>query len=421
MGTPLFTPTSGSSPDEPLDWRERAFLDQGCGKFEDPNEQYDVYVMPAVASTLASATKSRSPSETGGLLLGRAYRDHEGIYTVIAAAVVADSASSSPGDFRLTASEYDTLKRKAEATFPAHALVGLWHSHSRESEFSAVDVDEQRTWPKPYSVGLLTFMSDGAPSRVYRGRDATPLQLAASPTYDPETERPTTLSGPIETPALTPSRGVGSGREPSWVPSNTTQRSPVAATQREPEPMSTSLSSVRPSFQPWSNRSLSDKTREGSFFGVKGRTVVLVAIGLILAFAGLGLALVLRSSNPSNGKIARSKSLESSTTVLPGSSRLPATTLPELSTSLPLLPAVLSDADWTCVQSPRVALTVQCHIIPPDVQGVTGWVWNTGDGGQGMQRNLSHTYKSAGMYPITLTAVTPSGPRLVGTKTVEVT
>lgn len=77
--------------------------------------------------------------------------------------------------------------------------------------------------------------------------------------------------------------------------------------------------------------------------------------------------------------------------------------------NLPLVTVirVLPSADFsTNVSSGYVPLTVQFTDLS---QNAIGWSWNFGDGGSSTDRNITHTYSTAGNYTVTLTASNING------------
>ncbi len=168
--------------------RARDPLIGGAAVFGPDDDGFMVYVRPEAMAQLRVATLRAAPAEAFGLLLGRTFQDGRGAYTLIADAVEAADRDATPGHVRLSIPQIGQLRRHAQARYPAHDLVGWWHSHHAHDRFSSTDLDEQATWPDPHHIGLLTLMHRGTIARAYRGPHAVPL--APDEPVEPATQVP---------------------------------------------------------------------------------------------------------------------------------------------------------------------------------------------------------------------------------------
>jgi hypothetical protein len=152
-----------------------------CG-YEVFGDQGDaVLVEPATAQGLRDAASGARPDETGGLVSGRMLRDGNGPYVLISGFVQAKPGSGRAVTFQISPQETDRLREESARSNPTADVVGWWHSHSRPGSYSHTDLNTQRMWMQPRSIGLLVF-ADGKPwARAYLGPDAKDLGYPTAP------------------------------------------------------------------------------------------------------------------------------------------------------------------------------------------------------------------------------------------------
>jgi proteasome lid subunit RPN8/RPN11 len=124
---------------------------------------------------LREAAVTAQPNETGGLLLGRVFRDAEGAYVVVLGHIEAPNGAGRPESFELSPENTKELRENACLTNPAADIVGWWHSHSSYSEYSETDLSSQQMWIQQESVGILVFAGGNEWGLVYQGPDARRL------------------------------------------------------------------------------------------------------------------------------------------------------------------------------------------------------------------------------------------------------
>jgi Prokaryotic homologs of the JAB domain len=146
-----------------------------------------VLVEPATAQKLRDAASGARPDETGGLVSGRTLRDGEGPYVLISGFVQAKPGSGRAVTFQISPQEADRLREESSLSNPTADVVGWWHSHSWPSSYSHTDLNTQRMWMQPNSIGLLVFANGEPWARAYLGPDAKDLGYPAAPrAHDPK-------------------------------------------------------------------------------------------------------------------------------------------------------------------------------------------------------------------------------------------
>lgn len=133
------------------------------------DDALDVFVSDRAAQTVQSRVAEAAPRESGGLLIGRSFRDDHGRYVVVTDAVCARHEAGAMGSFTLSPAETDALRREAAVRYPSGDAVGWWHSHLRPSEFSATDRHNQSVWKDQHDLGLLVFAAGSPWARMYAG------------------------------------------------------------------------------------------------------------------------------------------------------------------------------------------------------------------------------------------------------------
>ncbi len=162
------------------------------------DDALDVFVSERAAQTVRNRAAEAAPRESGGLLVGRSFRDDHGRYVVVTDAVCARQEAGAMGSFTLSPAETDALRREAAVRYPSGDAVGWWHSHLRPSEFSATDRHNQSVWKDQHDLGLLVFAAGSPWARMYAGptcrggvfplprKTAPPLPAIAPPGRSPQ-------------------------------------------------------------------------------------------------------------------------------------------------------------------------------------------------------------------------------------------
>ena len=69
------------------------------------------------------------------------------------------------------------MRRRLEVAHPDREIVGWYHTHPNyPSEFSSVDIQEQRIWSDRNHIGIVYSTSDAEPFGVYRSSEAIRLR-----------------------------------------------------------------------------------------------------------------------------------------------------------------------------------------------------------------------------------------------------
>lgn len=163
-----------------LPFRERRHLEPDTLRYTDLAGVLTLFVLPEALEQLRIGTRRSAPDEAFGLVMGRAYTDSIGAYTIVTGVYYAapDLCFASAGHVRVEPLQISELRRRAQQRFPAHDVVGWTHSHTRPSGYSTTDLQEQALWAESYQVGILTFMDEMEAPRAYRGPVGAPLTLA---------------------------------------------------------------------------------------------------------------------------------------------------------------------------------------------------------------------------------------------------
>ncbi|HIP70597.1 MAG TPA: hypothetical protein EYH05_04295 [Anaerolineae bacterium] len=100
---------------------------------------------------------SNLQSELGGVLLGRAYRQDEGLIVEVQAALPAVTADSGPVHFTFTADAWSQIHKDKEAQYPDLDIVGWFHTHPGLQVFYSSDdvVVHTAAFRMPWHVGLV--------------------------------------------------------------------------------------------------------------------------------------------------------------------------------------------------------------------------------------------------------------------------
>lgn len=128
-----------------------------------------VLVEQGAGAALRNAAELANPRETGGLIVGRRFRDSHGDYVAILNFVQTPPEDGSSGRMVMSARRISDLRATAAQSYPSMDVVGWWHSHSAPSQFSSIDFATQRLWTDSQHVGLLVFGSGRPWAIAYLG------------------------------------------------------------------------------------------------------------------------------------------------------------------------------------------------------------------------------------------------------------
>ena len=100
---------------------------------------------------------SNLQSELGGALLGRAYRQDDGLIVEVQAAIPAVTADSGPVHFTFTADAWSQIHKDKETQYPDLDIVGWFHTHPGLQVFYSSDdvVVHTAAFRMPWHVGLV--------------------------------------------------------------------------------------------------------------------------------------------------------------------------------------------------------------------------------------------------------------------------
>lgn len=100
---------------------------------------------------------SNLQSELGGVLLGRAYRQDDGLIVEVQAALPAVTADSGPVHFTFTADAWSQIHKDKAAQYPNLDIVGWFHTHPGLQVFYSSDdvVVHTAAFRMPWHVGLV--------------------------------------------------------------------------------------------------------------------------------------------------------------------------------------------------------------------------------------------------------------------------
>jgi proteasome lid subunit RPN8/RPN11 len=155
--------------------------------FTDSGRSAAVLVVPDVARNLRQAASAARPTEVGGLLVGRRFRDEQGAYAVTLAYAQAPLNDGTPTSITLSPERTAELRQQVDRAYPSMDIIGWWHSHNAPSEFSSIDFQSQVLWSNPLHVGLLVFASGTPWAKSYLGPAAIPLRIVGE-SSDPDAD-----------------------------------------------------------------------------------------------------------------------------------------------------------------------------------------------------------------------------------------
>ncbi len=151
-----------------------------------------------VVERMVEYGRRADPSEWLAILVGRIGEDGSGRYVAVRGAVLDDDALARPGYVETSPQSEAGTRTLARTLYPDCSIVGWAHGHVRcGARFSAKDLENQRSWTRPHSLGIVVDPWDPARIAVYRGPGAEKLRLVghnpvARATNSPASEaRPT--------------------------------------------------------------------------------------------------------------------------------------------------------------------------------------------------------------------------------------
>lgn len=121
------------------------------------SERSRVLLQGDLMRDLQAAARRAAPLETGGLLVGRVFRDDQGRYAAVVDFVEAPPGTGTTGHIVMSSELITDLRRQAAREQPTSDVIGWWHSHLTESDYSQTDRMTQQTWTDPENVGILVY------------------------------------------------------------------------------------------------------------------------------------------------------------------------------------------------------------------------------------------------------------------------
>ncbi len=107
------------------------------GKGMRPQGPFQVYFVRGVYDAILAHINETPHIESGGVLVGQAFRtpDRQTTFIVITAAIRQDSDNRSVGHFTVTPTEVQAARARLEADYPGYQVVGWYHSHPGHGVF----------------------------------------------------------------------------------------------------------------------------------------------------------------------------------------------------------------------------------------------------------------------------------------------
>ncbi len=380
--SPLMKPLKPEGEKE-LPWFDRTQL-AGLTNFlamdlkQDP---FMVILTDQVVYDLLKGTNEHYPLEAYGQLMGKTCKDRYGYFTIVSSVVYAVDLDASRGHFKLSDIQMREVRKLATRKYPEADFVGWTHSHPGVSYYSAVDLEEQKTWTKDYNVGILTFMSfnNGDPwAFAYHGPDSRQL-------YMPRTQY------------VPPPKNIPSPRKHSSNSSDSLLFKPKGLEVAPPKPDEVPAPSAEQKVTNGEVEPGTSKRHASRHFNKLYLVALLVILGVLLFM--LFLLFFLHSLDVRVGALQNRLARQTEVLVFPASTSLP----------------------WNC-ETESASLLVICN--GPVGPNISGWIWNFGDGSSvqnSVTNSIAYSYKHPGTYTVKLTISTSYGKEETGSATLTVT
>lgn len=160
-------------------FRPRPAVLPGYHKFS--QGQYDAFVAVSALDHIAHEAQQASPNETIGYLVGRPFRDAQGVYAVVTDAITATSARRGRATVETTLDDERQLLDTLLAKHPTSEKLGWFHSHPfYMPSYSSTDSENQQFWSESYHLGLLATLecqSDAVTIHAFHGPESERLLL----------------------------------------------------------------------------------------------------------------------------------------------------------------------------------------------------------------------------------------------------
>jgi proteasome lid subunit RPN8/RPN11 len=217
---------------------------QNDGPFErwiTDDNRFFVYVHADVLEFIRNEAWRAMPNETIGLLAGQVCEDPQtGPYTMIVAAENARPGEfeASPAHVRLRGPGQAHLRRRLEDAHPDREIVGWYHTHPNyPSEFSSVDIQEQKIWSDRNHIGIVYSTNDQEPFGLYRSSESIRLRPVVKTSVPPPPPVPLLPEPPVTTPVQAPPAPPASAyltphQEPLEVKNDIFTKTPAALPSR---------------------------------------------------------------------------------------------------------------------------------------------------------------------------------------------
>jgi hypothetical protein len=346
-------------------WSDRdTLVRSGMTQFgPDKEDGFVVMVTPQAVRDLREGTSRYAPKEAFGILMGRAFEDGKGVFTVVDGAVYANHLKASTGHVKLTAEEMGLLRQEARRRYPIADYIGWTHSHSFVSQYSPTDKEEQSTWTEGHNVGILTFMGGSAWAVAYRGPNSRYLP--------PSVAEKSSLFKGLGQQAPLPPPNQQRPNDPNK------EKQPPSGKLSQPNHALPQEEDAQPLYS-----HIKYAARWGIPFIVLFWLLVLTAL-LVMNFLPT-LATLSKSVAVLRTDMNHLTSAKVSSTVI--------------------TPAAQLNLTWDCnVKNGPAPLKVKC--TGPTDPSIQTWYWDFGDGAlyDSHSNTATHTYNNPGTYIITLT------------------
>ncbi|HEX8341006.1 MAG TPA: Mov34/MPN/PAD-1 family protein [Tepidisphaeraceae bacterium] len=92
-------------------------------------DDFTVVIRRSALDAMHAHGSADTAVEVCGVLVGRLYRDYDGVYLLIHAHIAGDKAASKQTQVTFTAATWDDIQRRMESTYPGDKVVGWYHTH----------------------------------------------------------------------------------------------------------------------------------------------------------------------------------------------------------------------------------------------------------------------------------------------------
>lgn len=169
------------------------FVSQAAGTEPNTAESFTAFLPRSLLDRVTHMARMASPAEFIGLLAGAIFSDKAGTYVILHGVVPDGDAAGSPASVATTEDSEFRTRALLSKLFPDCVPIGWCHSHLGIGVFfSGTDRANQRTWTKPYHLGIVVDPIKDEVA-VFRGPEAERLEPLVGETKPPS-EPPSDLS-----------------------------------------------------------------------------------------------------------------------------------------------------------------------------------------------------------------------------------